>query len=119
MSDMKTIRRIATVAINIVVAVIGVIIAYPLVWMISASFKQTTEIYQFPPTLIPNGFTFTNYARLFTDWPFGTWYINSLVIALSCTITVLFFAPLPDFGFAKVRFSVQGLQFFSFLGSIR
>jgi len=34
MSDMKTTRRIATVAINIVVAVIGVIIAYPLVWMI-------------------------------------------------------------------------------------
>src|SRR5258707_7231588 len=117
MSDMKTIRRIATVAINIVVAVIGVIIAYPLVWMISASFKQTTEIYQFPPTLIPNGFTFTNYARLFTDWPFGTWYINSLVIALACTITVLFFTSLAGFGFAKYRFRGKGLLFFIMLGS--
>ena len=117
MSDMKTTRRIATVAINIVVAVIGVIIAYPLVWMISASFKQTTEIYKFPPMLIPNGFTFTNYARLFTDWPFGTWYINSLVIALACTITVLFFTSLAGFGFAKYRFRGKGLLFFIMLGS--
>ena len=117
MSDMKTTRRIATVAINIVVPVIGVIIAYPLVWMISASFKQTTEIYQFPPMLIPNGFTFTNYARLFTDWPFGTWYINSLVIALACTITVLFFTSLAGFGFAKYRFRGKGLLFFIMLGS--
>jgi multiple sugar transport system permease protein len=117
MVNTKTSRQIATVVLNVVVALIGILVAYPLVWMISASFKQTSEIYQFPPTLIPNEFTFANYARLFKDWPFGSWYRNSLLIALISTVAVLFFTSLAGFGFAKYRFRGKGALFFVMLGS--
>jgi len=97
-------RRFETVLLNVVVAIGGIIVAIPLVWMISSSFKPLSEIYAFPPTLIPQTFTTKNYDRLLSDWPFWNWYGNSLVIAIIATLTVLFFTSLAGFGFAKYRF---------------
>ncbi len=117
MGNTKTNRRVGAITLNLVVAVVGIIIAYPLVWMVSASFKDTSEIFQFPPTIIPTDITFANYARLFKDWPFGAWYANSLGVALISTAAVLFFTSLAGFGFAKYRFRGKGALFFVMLGS--
>jgi len=117
MANTRTNRLIATIALNLVVAVLGIIIIYPLVWMVSASFKDTSEIFQFPPTVIPDQIVFKNYTRLFTDWPFGTWYANSLLVAVVSTLTVLFFTSLAGFAFAKYRFRGKNVLFLIMLGS--
>jgi multiple sugar transport system permease protein len=117
MSNMKLTRRVSAVALNVGVAAIGILIAYPLVWMISASFKSVTEIYQFPPTIIPDQFTVANYVRLFKEWAFGSWYMNSLAVALISTFAVLFFTSLAGFGFAKYRFRGKGVLFLLMLSS--
>lgn len=110
-------RRIGTVLLNVVVAIGGIIVAMPLVWMISSSFKPLDEIYAFPPTLIPETFTTRNYNRLLTDWPFWNWYTNSLVIAVIATLTVLFFTSLAGFAFAKYRFKGSRVMFILLLAS--
>jgi ABC-type glycerol-3-phosphate transport system permease component len=110
-------RIFNTIVLNVVVALGGIIMALPIVWMVSASFKRLSEIYSFPPTLIPKTFTFGNYQRLFTEWVFGRWYINSLAIAILITIAVLFFTSLAGFGFAKYRFKGRQPMFMIMLGS--
>jgi multiple sugar transport system permease protein len=95
-------RLISTILLNVVVAIGGIIMVAPLVWMISASFKPLNEIYAYPPTIIPQNFTLANFTRLVTDWPFGTWYLNSLLVALLVTIAVLFFTSLAGFGFQLI-----------------
>ncbi|MBI1282677.1 MAG: ABC transporter permease subunit [Anaerolineaceae bacterium] len=110
-------RRFETILLNVVVAFGGIIVAIPLIWMISSSFKPLSEIYAFPPTLIPETFTTKNYERLLSDWPFWNWYGNSLVIAIFSTITVLFFTSLAGFGFAKYRFRGSRLLFIILLAS--
>jgi ABC-type glycerol-3-phosphate transport system permease component len=110
-------RRFETLLLNVVVAIGGIMVAIPLIWMISSSFKPLSEIYAFPPTLIPETFTTRHYDRLFSDWPFWNWYGNSLVIAVIATITVLFFTSLAGFGFAKYRFKGSGLLFIVLLAS--
>ena len=110
-------RRVETLLLNLVVAIGGIIVATPLVWMISSSFKPLSEIYAFPPTLIPQSFTTKNYDRLLSDWPFWNWYGNSLVIAIIATLTVLFFTSLAGFGFAKYRFKGSGILFLVLLAS--
>jgi multiple sugar transport system permease protein len=117
MVTVKRNRLIGGIALNVVVAVVGLLTLYPLLWMISASFKPLSEIYSFPPTVIPQGFTFANYARLFKDWRFGNWYINSLTVAILITIAVLFFTSLAGFGFAKYRFRGNKVLFLLMLGS--
>ncbi len=110
-------RRFETLLLNLVVALGGIIVAIPLIWMISSSFKPLSEIYAFPPTLIPETFTTRNYDRLLSDWPFWNWYGNSLVIAIISTLTVLFFTSLAGFGFAKYRFRGSRLLFLVLLAS--
>ena len=117
MVQSTTRRRFETLLLNLVVAIGGIIVAIPLIWMISSSFKPLNEIYAFPPTLIPQTFTTKNYDRLLTDWPFWNWYGNSLVIAIIATITVLFFTSLAGFGFAKYRFKGSGALFIILLAS--
>lgn len=117
MIDMKTGRRIGAVLLNVFVGAGGIIMALPLVWMVSASFKPLNEIYRFPPTLLPENFTFGNYQRLVTDWPFWNWYINSLAVAVLVTLSVLFFTSLAGFAFAKYRFRGNRVLFIILLGS--
>jgi multiple sugar transport system permease protein len=115
--DTRIADRIATIALNVVVAFFGILIVFPLVWMISASFKPLVEIYRYPPTLIPENFTLGNYTRLFTDWPFWNWYFNSFIVSTFLTLAQLFFTSLAGFGFAKYRFKGNRPLFILLLGS--
>jgi ABC-type glycerol-3-phosphate transport system permease component len=58
-----------------------------------------------------------NYNRLFDDWPFWSWYANSLIVAVLLTIAVLFLTSLAGFGFAKYRFKGSNILFVLLLGS--
>jgi ABC-type glycerol-3-phosphate transport system permease component len=110
-------RTINAVLLNVFVAIGGIIVIAPLVWMVSASFKPLHEIYTYPPTLIPQDFTTGNYSRLLEDWPFLSWYGNSLLVAVLLTVSVLFFTSLAGYGFAKFRFKGSTLLFVLLLGS--
>lgn len=117
MVQTQTSRVVGTVVLNLLVALGGIVMVTPLVWMVSSAFKPLSEIYQYPPTIIPQNFTMANFDRLFTDWPFGNWYVNSLVVAIISTIAVLFFTSLAGFGFAKYRFRGRNFLFMLLLGS--
>jgi arabinooligosaccharide transport system permease protein len=117
MVDLKSKRSIGTILLNVFVALGGIIIVAPLVWMVSASFKPLHEIYNYPPSIIPQEFTTANYTRLFSDWTFSAWYGNSVVVAVVLTLAVLFFTSLAGFGFAKYRFKGSSLLFVLLLGS--
>jgi ABC-type glycerol-3-phosphate transport system permease component len=110
-------RRLSTLALNLVVAIGGIIMVAPLVWMVSASFKPLNEIYAYPPTIIPTNFTTANYSRLVDDWPFAHWYANSLIVAVLLTLAVLFLTSLAGFGFAKYKFKGSKILFILLLGS--
>jgi multiple sugar transport system permease protein len=103
--------------LNVLVAIGGIIVVAPLVWMVSSSFKPLNEIYAYPPTIIPEAFTTANYTRLWTEWPFPNWYANSLIVALALTLAVLFFTSLAGYAFAKYRFKGSRVLFVLLLGS--
>ncbi len=53
----------------------------PVLWMFLTGFKDNTEIYKFPPTLLPSRFSFGNYAETWraTAWP--RYMANTLFVA--------------------------------------
>lgn len=63
-----------------VMLLISAVIAVPLLWMISAAFKTTPEIYRTPVTLLPDRLRWSNFADAWTSVPFGRFYLNSLVV---------------------------------------
>jgi ABC-type glycerol-3-phosphate transport system permease component len=89
----------------------------PFVWMILSSIKNNAEIFRYPPTFLPENLILDNFTKLFAMWPFGSWYINSVLVATLGTTAVLFFSSLAGFGFAKYNFKGRTLMFGILIGS--
>lgn len=110
--------RASTTALVYLIAILGAMVTVlPFVWMIFSSFKSNAEIFSYPPRLLPTSWSADAYARLWTERPFGTWYLNSLSVAALTTMAVLFFSSLAGFAFAKYEFRGRHALFLVLLGS--
>lgn len=71
----------------IILITVAVCALYPALWVVLSSLRPGTSL--FSPTLIPDKFTFSHYAELFTNksYRYGVWYLNTLKIA---TLTMIF-----------------------------
>lgn len=69
-------------------------LAFPLVWMLSTSFKPPPELVKLHPTLIPDAPTLDNYIQAFTEQELGRAAFNSLKVSLAASLlTVLVALP--------------------------
>ncbi len=104
-------RLLGRIPLYLVASCGAVLTLLPFAWMIVSSFKNNAEIFRYPPTFFPEVLRPDNYTKLFDMWPFGTWFVNSVLIASIGTIAVLFFSSLAGFGFAKYEFKGRNVLF--------
>ncbi len=91
---------------------------FPFWWMIIGSLKNPTEIFAFPPALLPKVWQWQNYAEVFRYQPFALHYINSLYIAVLVTIGTLFISALSGYAFARIPFPGRSFLFLLLLSGI-
>ena len=61
-------KKLSVKIMVIILLAIGAIWAgFPILWMISNSFKGNAEIFTFPPTWISKNFSFEAYAKIFQN----------------------------------------------------
>jgi len=84
----------------------------PVLWMVSTSLKDRTELFSDPPLLWPESPSFAAFRSVFTDYPFADYITNSLVVVLTATAISLVFSTLAGYGLSRFRFSGRG----AFLG---
>lgn len=101
--------RIQTVSWYLMLAIASVPFIFPLLWMLSASFKGPAEIFATPPTLVPDTMRWSNFVEVFSYQPFARQYVNSLYIAVLVSGLTLFFASLAGYALARIRFAGSGL----------
>lgn len=77
---------------------------FPMAWMLSSSLKVEGEIYNDPPTWIPQLFTFQNYSDLFSKFNFGLLTRNSIIISISVVIISLVIGAMAAYGFSRYEF---------------
>lgn len=63
-----------------------VIIAFPLLWMLSSSLKPSAEIVTSTPSLLPDEATFQNYKDVASALPLGRLLFNSVVTTIAGTL---------------------------------
>ncbi len=118
---MKRKKRIGTVLYHIVVCGIGLVMIYPLIWMVMSSFKPTNTIFTTAGSLIPEEFTLENYIngwRGFANISFGTFFGNSLFISIVATVGTVLSSAAVAFGFSRCRFCGRKLLFAAMLVSM-
>jgi len=103
--------------LGICLAVGGVLVILPFVWMILSSFKPESEIQNIPPTLLPERFTTENFKNLFENMNFGVYLKNTLIIVFFSFIG-LFLNAMAGFGFAKYKFKGSNNLFYIVLATM-
>ncbi|MFI5796656.1 carbohydrate ABC transporter permease [Streptomyces sp. NPDC051677] len=92
--------------------VLGVLLsAFPFYWAVIMSTHTSSEIFSYPPKLLPGTHFLENVRNLFDNIDFFGSMFNSLLVAGSVTFLVLFFDSLAAFVFAKFEFPGKRLLF--------
>ncbi|NLP35849.1 MAG: carbohydrate ABC transporter permease [Clostridiales bacterium] len=104
-------KYIKSVSWYIGAIVIAAITVYPFLWMIATSFKQEGDIFANPLSLIPEDFSWNNYTKLFSTIPFGRYFLNSTILAVSGAVTNVFFGALAGYAYAKLKFKGKKTSF--------
>ena len=118
---MKTTRKISTVIYHVLVLGFGLMMIYPLIWMVMSSFKETNTIFTTAGSLIPEKFTLQNYIngwKGFAKISFGVFFKNSLFISIVATIGTVISSALVAYGFARCEFKGKKLLFSAMLISM-
>ena len=76
----------------------------PVIWMLSSSFKPNTQIFEYPPRLITEAFSFGAYGAIFADPEKIRFFINSYVVSGAVTLSTLFVAILASYAFSRFDF---------------
>jgi multiple sugar transport system permease protein len=106
------------VLLNLLVVAIGLIVVFPLAWMLSVSFMSTGEAANFPPPLLPKQWTLEHYRDLFVTQGMGRYMLNSLGLATLATLLALLFTVPAGYAFAKLRFRGRDRIFQLLIGAL-
>ncbi|WP_043906525.1 carbohydrate ABC transporter permease [Parageobacillus genomosp. 1] len=104
-------------AAGITLAIGGLLISIPFIWMILSAFKTESEVMQIPPTLWPDKFTLENFVNLFENMNFALYLKNTIIIVL-CSFIGLFLNAMAGYGFAKFQFKGKEKLFYLVLATM-
>jgi multiple sugar transport system permease protein len=96
----------------------SIVMLLPFVWMLSTSLKEPREIFTYPPLWIPSRFAWENYLEAVSAMPFGRFYFNSFVVAVSVTFLQILTSSLAAFAFARLRFRGREALFLLYLATL-
>jgi multiple sugar transport system permease protein len=112
MVERSTLRaRIGRFLVHVVLMGGAVFMVIPVLWMLATSFKPASEIAVWPPEVLPRAPTFANYTGIFEDAPFGTFFLNSTMLSVISTLSVLVTSLVAGAVFAKYTFPGRTLLF--------
>ena len=115
----RRLGRISATVRYLILAGVGLIMLYPLIWLIGASFKTNAEIFA-NPGFIPHEPTLDGYVKGWqtsTPYTFATFFWNTFLIILPKTIGTAISATAVAYGFARFEFPGKRI-FFSALIAI-
>ncbi|MBB3561367.1 multiple sugar transport system permease protein [Rhizobium sp. BK512] len=77
---------------------------FPTWWMVTSSVKPISDIFAFPPQLLPQSYDWTTYSKVFELQPFVKQYWNSAYIAAVVTVGTMIVSSMAGYAFARIKF---------------
>ena len=106
--------QLKTILYHVLIGIIGIAMFYPVLWMLSSSFKVEGTIFRNAHNLIPESFTLSNYVSGWAGFGgthFGIFFRNSFIITLTATAGQIFTSAAVGYGFARIKFRGKAILF--------
>src|SRR5690606_31939335 len=117
-ASLKTQRRQGDIALYTTMILLGIIFMFPFFWTVSSSLKQPWELYNFPPTWLPEVPQWANYSRVLTKVPFMMWAWNSVFVVVLTVVGTVLSASIVAYSFARFRYRGREIIFIITLGTM-
>ena len=115
---MKSRVRWPGLIMHVVLALAGLLCLFPFYWTLVMATNTTSDIYRYPPKFTFGSQLDDNIHQVLQNVAFFSSMANTLVVAVSTTLLVLFFDSLAAFTFAKFRFPGRNALFVILLATM-
>ncbi|GAA2954917.1 sugar ABC transporter permease [Streptomyces enissocaesilis] len=107
-------RRSVSASLHAFLVAAAFIAVFPVLWIFYISLGPDKNDYQHPGRILDNP-TLSNYGHVLRDTGFGTWMLNSLIVAL-CTMAIgVLIAASAAYAVSRIRFLGRGSLMYTFL----
>jgi multiple sugar transport system permease protein len=103
-------KRLVFLVTHILLLLGLVFVFFPVLWMFFVSLKSNTEVFSWPPRLLPRVFTIKPYISIFSNITKVRFFLNSYLVAASVTLLSLFIAILSGYSFSRYKFRGKKLM---------
>ncbi len=103
---------------NIIVLILALLSLFPIYWLLTNSFKTSTDIYKMPPDILPKSLYLGNFKELFRNQPALKWTFNSFFVSIVTTTLSVILSSAAAYAFAKLKFKGKNILFALFIASL-
>jgi len=106
---------------HIIIALLGFLMIYPILWTIASSLKPEDEIFRNASSLIPSFLKWENYVqgwKGFGNITFTTFFMNSTFVTFMVVLGTIISSTLVAFGFARIKFRFRTPLFICLLATL-
>ena len=107
-------KIMSNVIYHFLVIAFGIIMVYPLLWMVMSSFKESSTIFRTVGQLLPQNPTLENYAKGwegFSHTSFAVFFKNTAFIAIISTVGTVLSSLFVAFALSRLRFRIRKILF--------
>lgn len=118
---MKTKKILIKIIYHTLVVAFGFVMIYPVLWMISGSFKDNSEILRGSLSLIPDELKLSNYAtgwKGFSKITFARFFANSFFITAIATFGTVVSSSLVAYSLSRIKYRGRGIWFTAMLATM-
>lgn len=102
----------------LVLAVVGIALGAPFLYMISIALASDATTVKAAFTMLPREFVLENFVSVFTSHHMGTYLKNSIIITVFTVIGSVFSASFVAYGFARIKAKGSGILFIILLSTM-
>ena len=106
------------IVFNVIVIFFAILNLFPLYWLFTSSFKNSSDVVKMPPDWFPKTISFQNYIDVFNNQPAFKWAYNSIYVSLVATIALVVVSSLAAYAFSKLQFKGKNIIFIIFISSL-
>ncbi|KAF1297872.1 sugar ABC transporter ATP-binding protein [Enterococcus sp. JM4C] len=90
---------------------IGIVSILPFLWLVRSSLMNSTEIFEFPPKMLPETFMFSNYLKVFEVLDFKLYLTNTFIIIIPVIFGNVITSAFSGYAFARLDFKFKNFWF--------
>ncbi|HLY26135.1 MAG TPA: carbohydrate ABC transporter permease [Aggregatilineales bacterium] len=103
----------------VIMIVVTVLMAVPVVWMLSTAVRPESTVRQYPIQWIPPDFTLENFQLALNNYPaLGHWFLNSAMVATATAALSVLVDTLAAYPLARMQFFAKKFVFIGILATM-